>query len=438
MSLTTLSPNYEYELINIKTFLNSRTNGNYEKKDILTFYLMCQKLINYFKENKIQIPIYDSRNNTINELTIDHIIVSFNKQGARIPSFNSNGPTVPPHINIYSNYLTLLSDTERKLYDVIINPTTTNPNFNTLTTLSPTISTTSKKDEDDIIPYYLLVKERIYNKILKYISDNKLTDVITNKEVSSIIDENLVSANFNTTSDDTIIEIVKFLIKKKQPQQENNCNMNINIDVVNQKYKEIIDHYKKQYTNMKETEIIKTLYDKKKNELNTLDCISQAVFNVIIIPLIDKYSREDVINWKSYTYNNPKEKLDSQFITLEKQDMKQDEIDHPLDSLNSNMIKLTKSENVNYYDESKNDNCKRNEACWFNDRILKDKTQLDALAYYYPNRNIDVPTLNTESNQESEVYDEPDTSATSQIKQILEVLVNSQKNVLEKLQKINL
>lgn len=448
MSSTTHPPNYEQELHNINVFLNSKLCPlssdckNYKKSDQITFYNMCQKLIRYYKENNISIPIYDSSNNTINELTIGHIIVSFS------PSSRSVS-------NIFEDKLPLLNPGELELYNKLIEIPSTPTDFNLIqlnntkvSTSSPTISTTTKIEEDeDIGPDYSLVKDRIYNKILKYITDNKLTNLVTNKEISAMIDEQLVSSNFNTTSDDTIIEIVKFLIKKKQPSVNSSCNMNINIDIIDKNYKEVINHYQKQNPQLKSKEIVKKIYDKGKNIIDTLDCLSQSVFYVKIIPLMDKYNREDIVNWKSYTYNNPQKDLDSHFETVEQKNWDEDEKDHPLDSLNSPMIKLSNLSNINYYDEIENDNCKRSGKCWFNDRIIQDKSQNNALEDYYP--NINKP-LNLESNNESNesnVYDEPDTSisqdesdtsATSQIKQILEVLVSSQKNVLEKLQKINL
>jgi hypothetical protein len=213
---------------------------------------------------------------------------------------------------------------------------------------------------------YLTVKQRIKDKLKK----NNLK--VSNKEINSLIDENLKSSNFINNNDDTIIQIINVLVKRNQPQNGSSCNIHFSTDQINQEYNKMIDDIKKSNINntLSEKEIVKKIYKNKNNP--TLNCIEQEIINHKIIPLIDKYNREDVVNWKNYTYNNPQNSLDTQFNNLQVINWNKHEEEHSLSSLNNNMVRLSDNKHVNYYDEIKNDNCKRNKACWFNDMITND------------------------------------------------------------------
>jgi hypothetical protein len=222
------------------------------------------------------------------------------------------------------------------------------------------------------VPFIIQFKTEILQKL------KKKNPNISESKISNLIDEELRDGLFISRNTDVIVHNLNNILKRNIPITDISlCHESIDQNKVNQEYKNMIQTLKDKNPNFEPKDIARYFYEKNSDFINNyedLSCLEKEIYDTKIKPLIESHLTENVVDWKSFTYDNPKNSLDKKFTKITEAEFELREKQNPLDQLNIQSLNLSGNTNVNYINTHKDSYCYRDKSCWTGEKSNNEQT----------------------------------------------------------------
>ena len=169
----------------------------------------------------------------------------------------------------------------------------------------------SNVNNNDDPPFIISFKTEVLKK-LKQKNPN-----VSESKISDLIDDELRDGLFLSQNTDVVVHNLDNILKRNISLKDITlCHESIKEDEVNQGYRDMIQTIKDKNPDFEPKDIAHYFFEKNSDFIQRyedLSCLEKEIYDTRIKPLIESHLTENVIDWKDFSFDNPKNNLDEKF-----------------------------------------------------------------------------------------------------------------------------